>query len=174
MRATIAAVMMLALAGCAQHRTPDMASEAFKDICVDTHAAPDAVAKAAEAAGGIKTNAVGKADPSTPARFWNLKLTNGTPLMISQVVTKPAAGERDEACGVIVTGPDAASVKEVRTWIGDKADPPYEFRDLDARLAVTTSAEREAAMREDKLWMLTVIDEGSAADFNISHKRQDR
>ncbi|HWE46379.1 MAG TPA: hypothetical protein VG407_10165 [Caulobacteraceae bacterium] len=175
MRAVIAAVLVLAVAGCAR-RAPDTAAEAFKDICVDTHAAPDAVAKAAGVAGATSAPAIAGTTGATvtQARFWTLTLTSGVSASISQVVDRPREGERDESCGIVVQGSDPASIKEVRTWIADKADPPYRFRDLDARQPVTSSAEADAARREDRLWTLTVLDEGSAAYFNISHERPDR
>jgi hypothetical protein len=180
MRTTWVAMLAITLAAAGCAKPPQTAAEAFKDICVDTKTAPEAVTKAVRAAGGSETKVV--VPPSqvatTKARFWDLKI-GGKAATVAQVVFRPAtaAGEpqqRDESCGVVMPSGDRASVEEVRTWIADRADPPYEFYDLDARKPITGHLDRAKARDEDKLWKLVVMDSGAAAYFNITHERLDR
>jgi hypothetical protein len=182
MRAIVLAALLTgaaALAGC-KSPTPDpeTAFDAFKAVCIDTKARPADVAAAVKALGGVEQP---KPESTTPppypmdGRFWNLKLKSGRQLWVASMVSKPTAypAETDESCTITTHGKDPQSAAAARAWAGDRAEEGFMFRGDPGgeHMALRDLGEAEAAMRADRLWMMTVDDGGPSLDLDLVHRR---
>ena len=185
MRAIVLAVAVGGLIGLAGCRKPPPADpqttfEAFKVLCIDTGAKPGNVAAAVRGLGGVSAPAAAKAPPKPfpiDGKFWTVALKSGRKLWVASTVSSPppyrpeAPPETDESCTVTVMGKDPDSAAAARAWAGDRAEDGLMFRDLAGdHHALRNFDEADAALREDRLWMLTVEDGGPSLDLDLVHR----
>lgn len=181
-RALTAALVILVAASPARAAEPPL-FVAFKSLCVDTGAAPEAVGAAVTAAGGKMGHPPASTDLpiQMTAFFWKVSI-GGHDLMVSAIKAHdpfPNGGDSVE-CDVQSYQNEDGGLAKIREWVGvpaertgadDSSIQRFSFQQHgDRRMAAPSDDDAyERLQRRGVLWLLRVMSDRRSADVQLTH-----
>jgi hypothetical protein len=181
-RAALAALVVLGAVGPTRAAEPPLFA-AFKSLCVDTGAVPEAVGAAVKAAGGKASRPPTSTDRPIrmTAFFWNVSI-GGHDLMVSAIKAhdpSPQGGNSVE-CAIQSYQNEDGGLAKIRGWVGVPADRDgadgssiqyFSFQQVgDKRTALSGDSNTDRRLQaRGVLWQLMVASDPRSANVQLMH-----